>query len=113
VPGNGPAWFGPGVAGKGSAHGRHLASGLPVRRLREHGLITRVPRSHRYQVTDTELHTAMLLTRVHEQLLHTALAHLREPPPTPPRRLRTAAIAYQKAIDDLTTPDRTHGMTKT
>ena len=25
-----PAWFGPGVAGKGPAYGGHLASGLPV-----------------------------------------------------------------------------------
>ena len=30
MPGNWPAWFGPGAAGKGPAHGRHLASGLPV-----------------------------------------------------------------------------------
>jgi hypothetical protein len=73
-----------------------------LRRLREHALIQRVPRSHRYQVTDTGLHTAMLLTRVHERLLPTALAQLTEPPPTPPPRLRTAARAYQNAIDDLT-----------
>ena len=32
----------------------------------------------------------------------TALAQLNEPPPTPPPRLRTAARAYQNAIDDLT-----------
>jgi len=73
-----------------------------LRRLREHGLIQRLPRSHRYEVTDTGLHTAMLLTRVHERLLPTALAQLNEPPPTPPPRLRTAARAYQNAIDDLT-----------
>jgi hypothetical protein len=73
-----------------------------LRRLREHGLITRVAHSQRYEVTDTGLHTAMLLTRVHERLLPTALAHVNEPLPTPPRRIRTAAIAYQKAIDDLT-----------
>src|SRR5664279_526651 len=48
------------------------------------------------------VHTAMLLTRVHERLLPTALAQLNEPPPTPPPRLRTAARAYQNAIDDLT-----------
>jgi hypothetical protein len=73
-----------------------------LRRLREHGLITRVPHSQRYEVTDTGLHTAMLLTRVHERLLPTALAHLTEPPPTPPRPIQTAANAYQKAIDNLT-----------
>ena len=73
-----------------------------LRRPREHGLIQRLPRSHRYQVTDTGLHAAMLLTRVHERLLPTALAQLKEPPPTPPPRLRTAARDYQNAIDDLT-----------
>jgi len=31
-----------------------------LRRLRAHGLITRVPRSHRYRLTDTGLHHAML-----------------------------------------------------
>jgi hypothetical protein len=34
-----------------------------------HGLITRIPRSHRYQLTDTGLHHAMLLTHVHTRLL--------------------------------------------
>ena len=37
-----------------------------LRRLRAHGLITRVPRSHRYRVTDTGLHHAMLLTHLHD-----------------------------------------------
>ena len=42
----------------------------------------------------------MFLTRVHDRLLPTGLAHLTEPGPnrTP---LRTAAHAYQKAVDDL------------
>ena len=72
-----------------------------LRRLRTHGLIERVPHSHRYRVTDTGLHTAMLLTRVHERLLPTALAHLLDA--TPARGpLRTAAHAYQAAIDNLT-----------
>ena len=30
-----------------------------LRRLREHGLIQRIPRSRRYQVTDTGLHEAL------------------------------------------------------
>jgi len=33
-----------------------------LRRLREHGLIQRIPRTRRYQVTDTGLHQAMLFT---------------------------------------------------
>jgi hypothetical protein len=72
-----------------------------LRRLRTHALIERVPHSHRYRVTDTGLHTAMLLTRVHERLLPTALAQLVDTTPTP-GPLRTAAHAYQTAIDNLT-----------
>ena len=64
-----------------------------------HGLIERIPHSHRYQVTDTGPHTAMLLTRVHDRLLPTGLAHLNHPAST--THLRTAANAYQLAIDNL------------
>ncbi len=72
-----------------------------LRRLRVHGLIERVPHSHRYRVTDTGLHAAMLLTRVHERLLPAGLAHLTDPTATS-SPLRTAAHAYQAAIDNLT-----------
>ena len=33
-----------------------------LRRLRTHGLIERIAHTHRYQVTDHGLHTAMFLT---------------------------------------------------
>ena len=72
-----------------------------LRRLRTHGLIDRIPHTHRYQVTDTGLHTAMFLTRVHDRLLPTGLAQPR-PTQAAPRPLRSAATAYQRAIDDLT-----------
>jgi Mn-dependent DtxR family transcriptional regulator len=75
-----------------------------LRRLRTHGLIERIPHSHRYQVTDTGLSTAMFITAVHDRLLPTGLAHLTDHQPT---ALRTAARAYQAAIDDLT---RTTGL---
>jgi hypothetical protein len=70
-----------------------------LRRLRSHQLIERIPRSHRYRVTPTGLHTAMFLTRVHDRILPAGLAQL---PGTsaPPTRLRLAATAYQAAIDD-------------
>lgn len=63
-----------------------------LRRLRAHGLITRLPHSHRYHVTDTGFHDALFLTRVHDRLLRTGLAELSgpvtgrlsEPPATPP-----------------------------
>jgi hypothetical protein len=41
----------------------------------------------------------MFRTRIHERLLPTGLAHLAEH--STPHRLRTAATAYRRAIDDL------------
>ena len=70
-----------------------------LRRLRTHGLITKIAHTHRYQVTGAGLDTAMFLTRVHERLLPTGLAQLAER--STPHRLLTAATAYRKAIDDL------------
>ena len=70
-----------------------------LRRLREHGLIQRIPRTHRYQVTPAGLRHAMFLTRVHDRILRTGLAELTGPNPAP---LRKAATIYQAAIDDLT-----------
>jgi len=71
-----------------------------LRRLREHHLITRIPHTHRYQVTDLGLHHALFLTRAHDRLLRTGLAQLCDPHPSP---LRTASHNYQTAIDHLIT----------
>jgi hypothetical protein len=71
-----------------------------LRRLKTHGLIEKIAHTHRYQVTNHGLHTAMFLTRVHDRLLPTGLAHLGDQ--SAPSPLRTAATAYQKAIDNLT-----------
>ena len=73
-----------------------------LRRLRGHGLITRVPGSHRYRVTDTGLHHAMLLTHIHTRLLQPGLAALTDPNPPLPTPLRTAARNYQRALHHLT-----------
>ena len=70
-----------------------------LRRLRSHGLIERTPHSNRYRVTDHGLRTAMLITRIHDRLLPTALAHQTDTHPG--HRLQTAAAAYQRALDKL------------
>ncbi|MGH9340440.1 MAG: hypothetical protein ACRD1R_12840 [Acidobacteriota bacterium] len=44
-----------------------------LRRLRLHGLIERIPRTHRYRATDQGLRTAMLLTRAYDRLLRPGL----------------------------------------
>ena len=69
-----------------------------LRRLRAHELISRVPGSHRYRVTDTGLDHALFLTRVHDRLLRGGLARLADPSN---RDLRAASHAYQTAVDTL------------
>ncbi len=73
-----------------------------LRRLRAHGLITRIPKTHRYRITDTGLHHAMLITHLHTRLLQPGLAQLTDPDPPGPSALRTAARTYQRALDQLT-----------
>jgi hypothetical protein len=73
-----------------------------LRRLRAHGLITRVPHSHRYRVTDIGLHHAMLITHLQTRILQPGLAQLTDPAPPVPTVLRTAARNYQRALDQLT-----------
>ena len=73
-----------------------------LRRLRAHGLINRVPGSHRYRVTDTGLHHAMILVHLQTRLLQPGLAQLTDPDPPAPSTLRTAARTYQHALDQHT-----------
>ncbi|MBO0882874.1 MAG: hypothetical protein J2P17_21570 [Mycobacterium sp.] len=70
-----------------------------LRRLKTRGLITRIPHSHRYTVTDHGLHTAHFLTCVHDRFLPTGLAHLSDHTLAPP--LRAASRAYNNALENL------------
>jgi len=72
-----------------------------LRRLRMHGLITRIPKTRRYQLTDTGLQDALLFTHAHDHLLRTALAELADPDPPWPSQLRAADLAYRSAFDNL------------
>lgn len=69
-----------------------------LRRLRARGLITRIPHTHRYTITDHGLHTAMFLSAVHDRFLPTGLAQLTDPTAPP---LRQAARVYQQAFETL------------
>jgi hypothetical protein len=86
--------------------GRHTINAgqmsYDLRRLRAHGLIARIPRSHRYRITEVGLHHIMLLNHVHNRLLLPGLAQLTDPDPPTPSTLRTAARNYQRALDELT-----------
>ena len=71
-----------------------------LRRLRTRGLITRIPHTHRYTITDHGLHTAMFLSAVHDRFLPTGSAHLDDHATSPPP-LRAASRAYQTALENL------------
>jgi hypothetical protein len=73
-----------------------------LRRLRAHAVIARVPHSHRYRLTDTGLHHAMLITHIDTRLLQPGLAQLTDPAPPTPTVLRAAARRYQQALDQFT-----------
>jgi len=45
-----------------------------LRRLRLHGLIERIPGTHRYTITDRGLRIALFLTRVHTRLVRPGLS---------------------------------------
>ena len=49
-----------------------------MRRLRLHGLIERLPKTHRYRLTDEGLRTALFYTRVYARILRPGMA-----PPIP------------------------------
>ena len=47
-----------------------------LRRLRLHGLIERIPRTHRYRVTDSGWRTALFCTRAYSRILRPGLAQV-------------------------------------
>ena len=73
-----------------------------LRRLRLHGLIKRIPGTHRYQVTDFGFHTAVVLRRAHDHLLRPALATATTPTPTTP--LGRALTHVDTAITTMLNP---------
>lgn len=59
-----------------------------LRRLRLHGLIERIPKTHRYRVTNFGLRAAMLITRTYNCVLRPGLAATNDNSPPVPTRLR-------------------------
>ena len=47
-----------------------------LRRLRLHGMIERIPKTHRYRVTDFGLRAALYFTRVHARLYRPGVAQV-------------------------------------
>ena len=71
-----------------------------LRRLRLHGIIERIPRSHRYQLTPEGLRIALFFSRIYARLLRPKLAEI-IPKIAPPvqTRLRTAFDRLTTEID--------------
>jgi hypothetical protein len=64
-----------------------------LRRLRLHGLIERIPHTHRYQITDFGLAAAVFLSRAYTRFIAGGMAHLDDrhlTGPDPPNSLRHA-----------------------
>jgi hypothetical protein len=72
-----------------------------LRRLRLHGLVERIPKSHRYCVTPFGYRSAMFLTRAYNRLLRPGLAALAGPDPPGSAPLRSAIRQVERAIDKL------------
>lgn len=69
-----------------------------LRRLRLHGLIARVPRTHRYRLTDLGLRTALYYSRVYARILRPGLAIVLPNDFVPDFPLRAAFDAVDKAV---------------
>lgn len=70
-----------------------------LRRLRLHGLIERIPKTHRYEVTDFGFRAAMMITRTYNRVLRPGLAAVHDRHPPVPTRLRKA---FEQVDDEVT-----------
>jgi hypothetical protein len=70
-----------------------------LRRLRLHGIIERIPRTQRYQLTPSGLRIALFFCRVHDRLLRPILATIMPQAPPTSAPIRSAFDRLQSAID--------------
>ena len=68
-----------------------------LRRLRLHGLIERIPHTHRYRPTEFGFAAALFLTRAYNRLIRPGLADLADPASTGP--LHTALTRLNRDVD--------------
>jgi len=80
----------------------HLTQGrmtYDLRRLRLHGLIERLPRTHRYRLTPDGLRTALFFTRAYARLFRPGLAQVMPGTSPPTSKLRAAFDHLDQAFD--------------
>jgi hypothetical protein len=73
-----------------------------LRRLRLHGLIRRIPRTHRYHVTDRGLRYALFFTRAYDRLLRPGLSAVLPDQATITSPLRASFQRLEQAMDSWT-----------
>jgi hypothetical protein len=79
-----------------------------LRRLRLHGLIERVPRTHRYTLTSFGLRVAFFCSKVYLRILRPGSAAIVDPPDDLPHPLRDALRRLDQAIDQLCAAAQLH-----
>ncbi len=72
-----------------------------LRRLRLHGMIQRIPRSNRYQVTDFSFRAALFLTRAYARLLRPGLAIVTDKQPPALTTLEAVITQVDRAIERI------------
>ena len=70
-----------------------------LRRLRLHGLIERIPKTHRFRVTSQGLRIAMFFSRTWARLLRPGLSLITTPAPANPSALQRAFQRLEAEID--------------
>ncbi|HSL68715.1 MAG TPA: hypothetical protein VK864_00670, partial [Longimicrobiales bacterium] len=72
-----------------------------LRRLRLHGLVKRIPGSHRYRVTDFGLRTALFFTRAYARIFRDGLSQALADPQQFPGKLVSSLRRLEADIDQL------------
>ncbi|PRP95221.1 hypothetical protein ENSA7_75350 [Enhygromyxa salina] len=72
-----------------------------LRLLRLHGLIERIPNSHRYEVTDFGFRVALLITRTYNRVLRPGHAAVHDTQPPAPIPLRKAFNKVDEVVTKL------------
>ncbi len=70
-----------------------------LRRLRLHGLIGRIPKTHRYRLTDEGLRVTLFFSRVYLRILRPGLASILSETPSGDAALRQSFDRLAAAID--------------
>ena len=73
-----------------------------LRRLRLHGVITKIPGTHRYEVTDEGIRICLFLTKVHSRIIRPGFSQLLDGCPKATNRpIANAMRQLDRSVDQL------------